>query len=277
MRAGIDDFGSGEFTGYSCIVISDQAAGHLNERGKQILDEAGIEEFHGKDFDPSEREPYRAFVEAIREALVTHGGQAAFQLVHHSTFTEIFVRHAGKVADGVLEQLRGRPHPFVRAKMGGLFAFGRVLVELPAESVVVEMDWGAPGDVEAAREVLGVMGQGAALLEDAARVAARIADARFQAMKSGAPRLREVHVVDSSDSILVQAADVIANFGTNYVKSHLRDEDSPGSAKESTKAEIFEGLLPEDTEFRAPDSFKTSDANVIVGEPEHTLRFDIGA
>ncbi len=47
MKAGVDDTGSGDFKGFSCILFTDDGAEFLEKRGREILSKAGLSEFHG--------------------------------------------------------------------------------------------------------------------------------------------------------------------------------------------------------------------------------------
>jgi hypothetical protein len=82
-----------------------------------------------------------------------------------------------------------------------------------------------------------------------------------------------LRVCDSKDALIVQAADVIANFGVNYVKSKLRT--SGASHREATKAAIFERLIPNGTPFASAPSLVVTDSNTLDGASSDTLRFEL--
>lgn len=277
MRAGVDDFGSGTFTGFSCIVLSHAGARELEARGRSILSGAGMTEFHGKNFDPAHAVHYEDFVDVIHGVLEAHGESAAFQLVHRTVFQQIFESFAERLGDAVLTKLRGAPNAFVSEKLGAMMALVRVLHGLSGRglpAVTVEMDWGAPADVAASIEPLALAGQHAAILTDASDAAVRLANAYRTQIAPHSPSIERLAVCDSRNSLVVQAADVVANFGINYVKSQLRASGA-SSHRESTKAAIFARLLPSASSFTsAPGLFVTADNN-LDGTPDDNLRFEL--
>ncbi len=73
MKAGIDDFGSGDFKGFSCVVLGAAGADDLEREGRAILSAAGLTEFHGKGFRVSQADAYEKSLCAVKRALESHG------------------------------------------------------------------------------------------------------------------------------------------------------------------------------------------------------------
>lgn len=249
MKAGIDDLGSGSFRGFSCIVLSDCGATQLNEKAMQIRAETGLTEFHGKEFRVArDSKAYMSFFQAIYDALTSGGEYTSFQLMHKDNYKDIFEDFSKRVAGGTLAKLRSAAPEYTKRKAGELFALARELGEIEKCSgeVDIDMDWDQPDDERAAREVMSIQGNFATLITDANDGLRLLANAFKKQRFPNGPRFGKIRPCDSKDSVLVQAADVIANFGVNYLKSKLRLEKSNSSRTEAEKARIFASIFPTD-------------------------------
>lgn len=278
MKAGIDDFGSGRFRGYSCIVLSNRGATQLNEKAMRIRADAGLQEFHGKEFRAvRDLKAYKSFAQAIRDALALEGEYASFQLVHEDIFKEIFVDFAKQVADGTLAKVGSAPPEFILRKAGELFALARGLGEIKhcSGEVDIDMDWDHPDDEQAAREVMSIHGNHAAIITDAKDGLRRLANAYKNQRFPTGPRFGNIRPCDSKNSVLVQAADVIANFGVNYVKSQLRRGATNSSQTEAEKASIYASIIP--TEALPTNTLAVTVENVLNGGLNDNIRFQIMA
>ena len=119
MKAGIDDFGSGEFYGFACVIAGDQGAIELNSRGREILAAGNIDEFHGSQLNVENADEVRAYEEfaaAIKKTLTTHGEYAAFRLLHRNLFRTLFKEFSRRVAGNVLTPLTSRVPEFALDK-----------------------------------------------------------------------------------------------------------------------------------------------------------------
>lgn len=278
MKAGIDDFGSGNFRGFSCIVLSDLGATQLHNTAMTIRTKAGLNEFHGKEFNVKrDSAAYASFAQAIRDALVLDGEYAAFHLVHEDIFNDIFKKFAKRIADGTLAKLGSAAPEYTQRKAGALFALARDLSEITHRSgeVDIDMDWDHPNDKQAAKEVMSIPGGFAAIITDAKDGLRRLANAYKDQCFPAGPRFGEIRPCDSKDSVLVQAADVIANFGVNCIKRQLRGGTTSSSRTEAEKARIFASIIPVKP---LPTSKLTVTAdNVLAGGLNDNLRLQIEA
>ena len=74
----------------------------------------------------------------------------------------------------------------------------------------------------------------------------------------------------------MQAADVVANFGTNYIKTLLRPTSgTKSSPTEAAKAELFKKLLPLDTSLPSVSEMTVTLANELDGSSTAGLRFEL--
>jgi hypothetical protein len=278
MRAGVDDFESGCFKGFSCIVISDDGAAKLESRGRVALSSIGLSEFHGSEFDPPrETKAYETFADAIRDSLLVDDAYVAFQLYHQDLSRELFEEFAPRVASQALSQLMNHVPDFVLSKAGALFSFARGLGQITdcsGQIVGVQMDQSQEGDEQAGRERVGLSGTLGAILTDAADALVRLANVYKRQRFPTGPEIGSLRVLDSKGSILVQAADVLANFGMAYVKSRLRTGGG-SSYRETEKSRIFASVIPPSP---VPTGTLTvTTANVLAGSRNDNIRMEAHA
>jgi len=232
------------------VILNDAGASELEQSGRQILSRAGLAEFHAKEFNPaveSEVRAYEDFTRTLGDVLVRHGEYASFQLVHQDLFGEIFEDLAARIAGGVLAQLRPGRSEFIVDKAGALFALARDLSALPTTNsgVRVELDKSQDKDEVAGAVPVALSGTNAAIMTTSSAALVRIANAYKSQRFPGGPRIDDLSVVDSVASILVQAADVVANFGVNYVKAKLRVESlDVGPARTGAGTDVRGDLSP---------------------------------
>jgi len=276
MRAGVDDFGSGCFKGFSCIVISDDGAAKLESRGRAALYSIGLAEFHGSEFDPSrETKAYEAFADAIRDSLLVDDAYAAFQLCHQDLSREIFEEFAPRVASQALSHLMNLVPDFVLSKAGALFSLARDLGQIThcsGQIVGVQMDQSQEGDQQAGQERVGLSGTLGAILTDAADALVRLVNAYKRQRFPTGPEIGSLCVLDSRSSILVQAADVLANFGVAYVKSRLR-AGGGSSYRETEKSRIFASVIP--SSALPTGTLTVTSASVLAGSRNDSIRMEV--
>ena len=278
MRAGIDDFGSGPYRGFSCVIIGEAGTAGLERRSREILGDHSLAEFHGKDFRMRHADAYESFLTEVRTALDRHGEYAAFQLIHTDLYQQLFEADTSRLAVEVLQSLGTEATNFIMEKTGWLCSFARDLGEIPHDSgttVAVAMDWKQESDQEAADVPRAISGNLGALLTSSADVVVRLANAYKKRKFPCGPSIASLSVCDSKDSILVQAADVIANLGVNFVKSRVRTECS-SSPPEREKARIFAGFMPEaESDLPDPLDLSVTCANTLDGAADTHLRLQI--
>ena len=209
-----------------------------------------------------------------------YGEYAGFRLLHKSLFRTVFTDFASRVAENVLGRLTVRRPEFVLDKAGALFAAAEELSYLPHcanERVSVDLDKQQPEDENASVSPVGMMGTLGAILTDSADALMRVANAYKKERFPAGPAFASLKVCDSKDSILVQAADVLANFGINYVKSSLRSEQSDLTKTEAAKARIFESIVGSQSNPSGSNFRLNTERNVLMGTPNDILRFKVTA
>lgn len=277
----MDDCGSGPFKGYACLICSDVGAAELEHTGRELLRRAELARFHGREFNSGceqELDVYERFARAIRDALERHGQYAAFQLVHGKTHRTVFAEFAGRVADGVLSQFRERAPEFATAKAGALFSLARCLGEIPHHgdtTVAVELDQDQDGDEHAGAAVVGLAGDHGPLLTTASDALVRVANAYKRQLFPAGPAISTLSAGPSASSMLVQAADLLANFGVASVKSRLR-EGSESGEREAVRARIFESIVPR-APLPASSSLRVTERSELDGTVDDNLRFVLTA
>lgn len=276
MKAGVDDFGSGCFKGFSCIVIRDAGVAELESRGNEALSDLGLAEFHGSEFDPARQAgAYEGFACAIRDSLLVGGGYAAFHLFHRDLFQQIFEKFASRVASRALTRLMNQAPDFALTKAGALFSLARELGEIhhsAGQLVAVEMDQDQEGDEEAGLKPVALRGTLGAIFTDTTDALVRIANAYRRQQFPNGPEIGSLRVTDSKNSILVQAADVLANFGVAYVKSQIRAGGS-SSCREAEKARIFASVVPPSP--LPMGTLTVTSANVLAGSLNDNIRMQV--
>ena len=281
LRAGVDDCGSGPFRGYACVVIADAGVADLERVGRELLDSAGLARFHGREFHSGceeQLEAYGGFACAVREALERHGEYAAFQLVHEDEHNAIFEGFAGRVVDGVLTQFLGRTPEFAMAKAGALFSLARCLGEIPHHSgttVAVELDQDEVGDERAGAAGLELGGNHGMLATTASDALVRVVNAYKHQRFPAGPSISTLSVGPSSNSMLVQAADLLANFGVASVKSRVR-EGSQSGERERVRAGIFESIVPP-APLPVSSTLRVTEKSELEGTVADNLRFVLTA
>lgn len=251
--AGVDDCGSGDFQGFSCVLVKRPAAERLDAVCKRLVKEAGIAEFHASEFNPSATAQLRAYEGCLQElatAISQSNGHAAFYLAHKQVYQAVFDAHAKKVVDSTMEKLRGGASPrFVLRKAGAMLFLVRELAEIRSLDVVdVFMDASdespvsTRSDVQQGMEPVGMVGNHAGLLTDAADALVIFANAYKRSMGWSGLTIGRLQVVDSRCSGLVQSADIIAGFGVAHIRSQLRDPGDTGSEREREASRILQSV-----------------------------------
>jgi len=269
MRAGVDDLGSGDFKGFACVVVPAYAVADLESSLQPVLDAVGLPEFHGKEFHPDQEPAYQSLATELKRVLKRSGEYASFHLIHESVVKEVFVDFATRVARDVLATV-GHPGSdttdYLTTKVGPLFWLVRELQALPADQQVsVEIDRERERDEYLEAEPVVLPGAPAVT---AAKILGMLSRSYAKKQFPGGCHVDEVGFADSRNSMLVQVADFIANFGVAHVKHHLRT--SGASRREETKAAIFQSLL----EDRPPTEFFDSLRGRVVVTSENTLSGD---
>ncbi len=281
LRAGVDDCGSGPFKGYTCLVCTDLGATELKHTGLELLHSAGIPRFHGREFNSGckqQLEAYEGFARAISTTLKQRGEYAAFQLVHQEIHKAVFEDFSGRVVGDVLTQFREQAPEFATAKAGALFSLARCLGEIPHHSgtvVAVELDQDQDGDELAGAASVGLAGDYGAVLTTASDALVSVANAYKRQLFRAGPSIDRLRVCSSTDSILIQAADLLANFGLAWVKSQLRC-GSKSSERESVRARIFSEIVPV-SPLPASCSLRVTEIGNLDGTIDDNLRFVLTA
>lgn len=281
LRAGVDDCGSGPFKGYACVILHERGAAELESSGRALLAQSGLKRFHGREFNSGAQQEvaaYEGFVHAIGDVLRQYGEYAGFQLFHEHTYKAVFAEFAARVTGGVLSQFRDGVPEFATSKAGPLFWLARCLGEIPhrgRDAVAVELDQEQDDDAQAGTTVVGLAVSRGALLTTTSDALVRLTDAYKRQRFPTGPSIGTLSVGPSDGSILVQAADVLANFGMASLKSRLRTGSTSG-ANERARARIFESIMP--CEPRPPDSSLWVTANnELRGEVDDNLRLVLTA
>lgn len=236
MRAGVDDCGSGLFTGFACVILPARAAGVLEQRGNEALKSVGIDRFHGRHFNPdTQRDAYREFLAAVHASLSEDGAHGALQLYHKDHVDlEAFAK---MVTERVLQELRGRTPRVAASLAGAMFFLCREFGQLrTTEPIDVELDPRQVDDAKNLARPFALAGNSVALLLDEAEALVRVSNGYKKACGFSGP---DIASVVTSRGRLVQASDVIANFGLAWVKHCLRPPDVPSSERDRIRAGLF--------------------------------------
>lgn len=240
MRVAVDDIGIGDVQGFTAFATSAEGVRAFEDGANGILHTSGLAHFHGREFRPEHRPAYEQFCDLIRRNLEEHGGFAAFQVMPRNFFSELLERFPVRISDAVLETI-GHPGSattdLMTTKAGALVWLARFtqVVVRPAEmEVLIARDQLQDDSLNTAPVVIP-----AGLIEPATDLLSRIGNEYARHVFPGGPRISRLRLVDANVEAVVQAADVIGNFGMNYVKSVLR-AGSAASATETTKAQIFQ-------------------------------------
>lgn len=280
IKAGLDDTGSGVFKGYGCIMLRDAAAAELEREGRKLLAAAGLPEFHGREFNPDNQNEvvaYEAFARLIGKGLEKHVGYVAVQFIHDSVYRSVFAGMAPRLTSSVMTALRGRPSNFCDSKAGAMFFLARTLAGSgqPADAqVLVELDPEQESDLAESQRHLGLRGNLGGSLTPAADALVQIANSYKRQQFPKGPAIGRLELRKSEQSILIQAADVVANFGLSQVKECARG-GAQGGTRERERARIFRLLGPIE-QGAAVGALSVDANNNLVGSEDDNVLIQIG-
>lgn len=248
LKVGIDDCGSGQFRGYTCVVLRKAAVPELSQQGQGLLQDAGLKRFHGKDFNPADSRQaigYERFLALIGDFMVNHQGYAAFCLSDFKSRQD-YESAVERIAENVVRERSGHSSPrFIPDKAPVIDWFCRgVAPRLPhcrPIQIDVQVDKAQVTEDAQSQELIGICGSQAAYLLEAREALALIGNGLLT--HAGAPWVNfgEVAFVDPLDSILTQAADVLSNFGMMHMRVKLRGEAK--SARERAGSKMFRSVF----------------------------------
>ncbi|MBL9085166.1 MAG: hypothetical protein JNK76_25395 [Planctomycetales bacterium] len=238
MFVAVDDIGSGDVYGFTAFATSQAGAAALRNDAAAILRQAGLACFHGCEYRPSDRPAYEQFTRLIRQTLIKHGGFAVFQVMPRPVFNDVFRDFPERVSTTVVQRL-GHPGSDVTdlmsTKAGALVwltRFTQGVLRPPTMDVLVARDQLRDDALNTAVVVIP-----AGLAMQSAELLARLGNQYAEQVFPGGPRISNLQMVDARTDPIIQAADVIGNFGMNFLKSELRG--GGGSANETAKATMF--------------------------------------
>ncbi|TAH37707.1 MAG: hypothetical protein EYC70_07000 [Planctomycetota bacterium] len=215
-----------------------------------MLAKNGLKEFHGRTAEfPSQEAAYREFVGLLKAGLEAEGGYATFQLCHKDAYSTIFSEFAPRVVGGITSALGHPGSPgidWLKSRCQPTLWMAVQFKDLPgshSSSIQLEVDPSDPADTTAVNEQVFLTGTMGALAMSRGDALARIGTSYGAQLHSSGTVIKSVAYPDSLASILIQAADLIANFGVASMKKHLRC--SGDTLTETTKSRLFDALLPD--------------------------------
>lgn len=244
LHVGIDDGGEGDgrLVGWSFTILDPAAAARLAVVHADLIKRLALDKFHGKEFRRIGKDRFSDFANAIAGvARSADIAQIIFVLMPRPalrTFTEFFQRVSVNAIKKLDPSLRGDLQDFIESQVPPLFWLAGVLHRdgtYREARISVDRDTAArPFQATEPGAILG-------LFQAASRWIPLVYNSYKEVQFPNAPRLPAdgFSVVDSTDSALVQAADLVANFCVN----HLRVQLGVDSKNAKAKSAILEGAF----------------------------------
>ena len=243
LVAGLDDVATKRqlTSGWSFIVLPESELVQFETRARSLLPSA-VTEFHAAELDAgnvAECQAYEDFLRLLRTTAESSAGCLIASTLNNQSWHNSLTSSASNIVTGVFATLSVTGSDIVDGAVEAapaLMTLARLLKTPSARVCSLEIDQNTNTGRFAARSVWpnGVLMPGTELLR---RVADNYRKLRFPA--SPPIDATGLKILDSANSFLVQAADVIGNFSMNFVVRSL----GPTSAGRTKKAEIFEKVF----------------------------------
>ncbi|MGH8192625.1 MAG: hypothetical protein ACREP2_14400 [Rhodanobacteraceae bacterium] len=237
---GVDDFATEtqECAGWTFFAIQESQAKDFEKEGRHILGSHGLSSFHGKKFKEADRVAFKDFLNLIRSVLQQEG-RACNSLVSKALCEEM-IGFARRITGKFVEMREPRGKQQVESIIPYapiLFMAVRALRSLGQQSELrffIDEDSSLPDISESKLIAIPAHCSFQTLLRNA------VNDYRNVKFKDG-PYLaaHPVEKMPDGKSILIQAADVLANFSMSHVFSRLGNKSKKRIAKSELLQEVF--------------------------------------
>jgi hypothetical protein len=252
LVAGLDDTATEKTvtSGWSFIILPKKEAAQFSAEARKLLP-SGKAEFHAKKFRYRDSTAYSDFLSLLRRTAEGTPGSLLACSLNDQTWDTDFTSFVDRLLAGIFANLGITDRAVAEAAKNAapsLFTLQRLLNSSSWTSAVVhllEIDQNATTAVFASKTVNVARGSlsGTRLLE-------LLAEAYRKQRFPGSPALAPsaIAIVESSTSLLVQAADVLGNFAMNYLIHNLGPTTPGRTAKARIFESAFQDVLPQ-TQF----------------------------
>ena len=246
LAIGLDDIATEKAltSGWSYFVLPITDLAQFATEAKKLLPK-GITEFHAKKFSqkkPAHCQAYRDFLILLRKTAEASSCALLASSLNDQIWSKDLTSFAGRMVTSAFAAAKITDQAFINgatAAAPALFTLQRLLNSLTMTSAAVrllEID-STTATAHFASQTIPVNGSSL----PATRLLATLTESYRKQQFPKSPELDRaaITIVDSSSSVLVQAADVLGNFSMNYVIRNL----ARTTAGRTKKAEIFESLF----------------------------------
>ena len=272
---GIDDIATtrGGCSGWTFVSIDYSSLDAFQTAAAEILQEAKLKSFHGKEFKRRKIDFYIKFLNLVRSTLESGSGFVSSTLLGQDWKTE-FEGFCSNVVGGSFSSAGVEPGPISDASKriaSPLFTLQRVAESnCHGGSTVVQIDRHALYDSLSADElkIEGTMVSGHLPIVAALR-------AYGQLQFPNAPEIERegITVCPDEDSFLVQAADIIGNFSMALAFRHLGRKSKSNDLKCSAFDQVF-GELIDFNDF--PEGVEMHGEELVLAPGSVSFTFSIG-
>lgn len=275
----IDDIstGTGISSGWAYVVMDSSKEKEFEDKSKAILGGGSLKSFHGKEYKRKHKAKYIEFLKLVKEYTIDSDQSLISVTLLSEDWRNTFQGFSERLAQSSLQQngindntiitaLKHLAPPlfclqFLTQKMGG------------SNSLEIKID-----DHDDTRgfgtlntPVGSIIGN---IMISGQWFMHKIYNAYRKKQFPTSPELKEngIHVIDDTDSFLVQASDIIANFSTAYIYSKLGKTSNTIKEKVDIFDEVFGEEFGKEKFFKNVELEGDSDLKLKF-EGQHTLRF----
>jgi hypothetical protein len=243
LRCGIDDVatGGGATSGSAFFLLPSVAAVDFSRKAAPLVP-PGRGEFHGCEMQPGEENAYEAFLALTRDFIEQHPYSFTCVLGADRTWNSELSDAVGRVCGKVIRSF-GPPDPKLKKRLtklsAPLWSLAR-LVRLIGNVVKLELD------VDTDSLIGGLGGNTVTVgtsMVNGVEILAKLSNAYASRYFGDAPRLAAngstLRILPSQQSFMVQAADVVGNFGLAHASFALGLK----TKRRQSKSEVFERVF----------------------------------
>lgn len=277
VRIGVDEIATEtqKCDGFTFFCLPEAHVSSFTKETKKVLKSAGLEVFHGKDFQPKHAEPYKKFLSLAFTYLKKSPQSFAACRLFSARFKSELAGFCDRFVEKAVGKSLGAGHSAVPIlqpyflPLASLAALSRELA--PSVQMHVEMDsHESLKDLDqVVHETLGVQVDAATLLKGMYNGYAKGLNERTPLLPDGG-----VSVLDDEASVMVQAADVIGNFAMAHIFVRLGKDTTRRKAKSDVLYD-YDVLGSEELDALKPRGRLTFSGNDLVLSKEGAITFKV--
>lgn len=266
--AAIDDIATGTqvSSGWSYVIIDETLEAEFEEKTRPLLKGNALPKFHGKEYKKRFKQNYIDFMKIIKEYAVNSDQSLIACVLLSQGWKDQFMGFAERLAENPLKLngiIDGSVIEPMKQLTPSLFSMQNLTKEMGVQnSIQIKVDDhnNTRGFNQVSTKVKGLELTGEWFLT-------RIYNGYRKQQFPNSPVLQDkcIKVVKDEDSMLVQAADIVANFSTAYIYKKL----GKTSKAINDKAEIFDEVFGD--EFGNQDFFECVE---LVNESDLKLKIE---